>query len=117
MEVIMQGLNKATLIGNLGNDPRRVKKDDFSITKFSLATNEIWKDKDGNKHERTEWHNIVAFGKLSQICCEHLKKGKQVYIEGRIQNSEWESEAGDKKSKSEIVASKMIMLGSKALVN
>ncbi len=113
----MQGLNNATLIGNLGNDPERVKKDDFSITKFSLATTEKWKDQDGDRQEHTEWHNIVAFGKLGQICREHLKKGRQVYIEGRIQNSEWKDEADNKKSKSEIVASKMIMLGSKSKAN
>jgi len=113
----MRGLNKVTLIGNLGKDPEMQKKDDLSIVKFSLATTETWKGRDGYNHERTEWHNIAAFGKLGQICREHLKKGRQVYIEGRIQNSEWKDEAGNKKSKSEIVVSKMIMLGSKSQAN
>ncbi len=78
---------------------------------FSLATSEKWTGKDGNKEEKTEWHRIVAWGKLGEICGEYLSKGKQIYIEGRLQTREWEDNDGNKKQTTEIVANNMTMLG------
>ncbi len=108
----MAGLNKAMLIGNLGKDPEiKYTPEGVAIAKFSIATSEQWKDKDGQKQEKTEWHNIVAFRKLAEICGEYLTKGKQVYIEGRIQTRSWDDKDGNKKYMTEIVADKMQMLG------
>ena len=110
----MAGLNKIMLIGNLGNDPEMfLSENDLTIAKFSIATNENWKDKKGEIQKRTEWHRIVAFGKLGKICGDYLFKGKQVYIEGRIQNRKWEDKEGTDRYYYEIVASQMIMLGAK----
>jgi single-strand DNA-binding protein len=110
-----RSLNKVMLIGNLGKDP------DLSYTAsgsakatFSLATNESWKDQEGNQQERTEWHNIVAWKKLAEICGEWLKKGKKVYIEGRIQTRSYDDKnTGTKRYITEIVAENMIMLDSR----
>jgi single-strand DNA-binding protein len=108
----MAGVNKAILIGFLGKDPEvRYTKSGTAVCSFSLATNESWKDKDGQKQDRTEWHRIVAWGKLGEICGEYLFKGKQVYIEGRIQTREWEDSDGNKRQTTEIVANNMTMLG------
>ena len=108
----MSGVNKAILVGNLGRDPEvRYTKSGQAVASFSLATSERWTGKDGNKEEKTEWHRIVAWGKLGEICGEYLSKGKQVYIEGRIQTREWEDNDGNKRSTTEIVASTMTMLG------
>ena len=111
----MAGINKAILIGRLGRDPEvRYTPDGTAVANFSIATSEGWKDKDsGEKRERTEWHRIVAFGRLGEICGEYLSKGKQVYIEGRIQTREWEDKEGVKRYTTEIVASQMQMLGSR----
>ena len=115
----MAGLNKVILIGNLGKDPEiHLTEDGLSIAKFSIATSERWKDKNnGEMQERTEWHRIVAFGKLAKICGDYLLRGKQVYIEGRIQNREWEDEKGNKRFYYEIVAFQMLMLGAKNNAN
>jgi single-strand DNA-binding protein len=84
------GLNKAILIGNLGKDPEiRYTPGGLGIANFNIATSETWNNKEGAKETRTEWHRIVAFGKLAEICGEYLSKGKQVYIEGRIQTRDW----------------------------
>ena len=108
----MGSLNKVHLIGNLGRDPEvRYTKAGQAVASFSLATTEKWTGKDGNKEEKTEWHRIVAWGKLGEICGEYLNKGKQVYIEGRLQTREWEDNDGNKKQTTEIVASNMTMLG------
>lgn len=109
----MSGVNKALIVGRLGQDPI-IKYTDggLAIANFSLATSESFKNKDGEKEEKTEWHNIVAFGKLAEVCGEYLTKGKQIYLEGRLQTSNWEKE-GVKHYKTEIVASNMQMLGSK----
>lgn len=108
----MASLNKAMLIGNLGKDPEiKYTPEGLAIAKFSMATKEQWKDKDGQKQDKTEWHNIVAFGKLAEICGEYLAKGKQVYIEGRIQTRSWDDKDGNKKYTTEIVANTMQMLG------
>jgi single-strand DNA-binding protein len=107
-----KSLNKVMLIGNLGKDPElRYTTSGVAVATFSLATNESWKDQDGNLQERTEWHNIVAWKKLAEICGEWLKKGKKVYIEGRIQTRSYDDKnTGTKKYITEIVAENMIML-------
>ena len=86
-----RGLNKAMLIGHLGNDPEmRVTASGQSVVNFTLATNESFRDSGGNMQERTEWHRIVAWGKLAEICNQYLKKGRQVYVEGRLQTRSWD---------------------------
>jgi single-strand DNA-binding protein len=110
----MAGLNKAILIGNLGRDPEvRYTPGGLAIANFTIATSENWTNRDGQKETRTEWHRIVAFGKLAEICGEYLAKGKQVYIEGRIQTREWNDKEGNKRYTTEIVANQMLMLGSR----
>lgn len=107
----MAGVNKVILVGNLGRDPEvRYTKNGQAVASFSLATTERWTGKDGNKEEKTEWHRIVAWGKLGEICGEYLVKGKQVYIEGRLQTRDWDDKDGNKKSTTEIVANNMVML-------
>ncbi|MBI5471771.1 MAG: single-stranded DNA-binding protein [Ignavibacteriae bacterium] len=107
-----KGLNKVMLIGNLGKDPElRYTSSGVAVATFSMATTESWKDQDGNQQEKTEWHNIVAWRKLAEICGEWLKKGKRVYIEGRIQNRSYDDKnTGQKRYITEIVADNMIML-------
>ncbi len=108
----MSSVNKAILIGHLGKDPEiRHAQSGATITSFSIATNESWNNKEGQREERTEWHRIVAFGKLAEICGQYLKKGKQIYIEGRLQTRSWEDRDGNKRYTTEIVASNMTMLG------
>lgn len=108
-----KSLNKAMLIGNLGKDPElRYTTSGVAVATFSLATSNSWKDQDGNMQEKTEWHNIVAWSKLAEICGEWLKKGAKVYIEGRIQNRSYDDKnTGQKRYISEVVAENMIMLG------
>lgn len=108
----MAGVNKAILVGRLGKDPEiKYTPSGTAVTNFTMATSENFKDKDGQKQERTEWHRIVAFGKLAEICGEYLAKGKQVYIEGRIQTRSWDDKNGNKRYTTEIVANSMQMLG------
>ena len=108
----MAGINKAILIGNLGRDPElRYTPSGLAVANFSLATSETRTNKDGEKETRTEWHRIVAFGRLGEICGEYLAKGKQIYIEGRIQTRDWEDKDGIKRYTTEIVANQMQMLG------
>jgi len=109
----MRSINKATLIGNLGTEPEmRHTTSGQAVCSFSLATNESWGGKDGSeRQERTEWHKIVAWGRLAEICGEYLKKGRQVYIEGRIQTRSWQDKEGTKRYTTEIVAQDMMMLG------
>lgn len=108
----MAGINRAFLIGNLGADPEtRTISNGDAMTTFSIATSESWTNKVGEKEERTEWHRIVAFGKLAEICSKYLSKGKQVYIEGRIQTRKWEDREGNTRYTTEIVAGQMVMLG------
>ena len=111
----MAGVNKAILIGNLGRDPEvRYTPDGTAVASFSIATSEEWKDRNtGEKRERTEWHRIVAWRRLGEICGEYLSKGRQVYIEGRIQTRDWEDKDGIKRYTTEIVADKMQMLGTR----
>jgi single-strand DNA-binding protein len=107
-------VNKAILIGRLGKDPEvRYKPDGTMVTNFNLATDEQWKDKSGEKVQKTEWHRIVTFGKLAEICGNYLVKGKLVFVEGRIQTRSWEDKDGVKRFTTEIIASNMQMLDSK----
>jgi single-strand DNA-binding protein len=107
-----KSLNKVMLIGHVGKDPEvRFTGSGTPVASFSLATNESWKDAEGNLQERTDWHNIIAWKKLAEICGEWLKKGSKVYIEGRIQTRDYEDKnTGAKKYITEIIASTMIML-------
>ncbi len=109
----MAGINKVILIGNLGRDPEmRVTGSGMTVATFTLATSEKWKDKaTGALQDRTEWHRIVAYGQLAQICGEYLRKGKQVYVEGRLQTRDWEDRQGNKRNTTEIIAQTIQMLG------
>lgn len=110
----MSSLNKAMLIGRLGQDPEvRYTQSNTAVANFSLATNERFKDRNGEWQERTEWHRIVAWGRTAEICQEYLKKGSLVYIEGPIQTNEWEDKEGQKKYTTEIKAQFMRMLDSR----
>jgi single-strand DNA-binding protein len=109
----VSGVNKAILVGNLGADPEVCyTASGTCVTTFNIATNEKWTDKTtGEKQERTEWHRIVAWGKLGEICGEYLTKGKQVYIEGKLQTRSWDDRDGIKRYTTEVVAREMVMLG------
>lgn len=107
-------VNKVILVGNLGADPEvRYTPSGTKVTNFRIATSDRWTDKEGNRQERTEWHSIVTFGRLADICGEYLAKGRQVYVEGRIQTRSWEDRDGQKRYATEIVATDMKMLGSR----
>lgn len=107
-------INKAILIGRLGKDPEvRYTPDGQMVTSFGLATDEQWKDKNGEKMQRTEWHNITAWGKLAEICGEYLKKGSLIYVEGKIQSNRYEDKDGIKRISYGITISVMKMLGGK----
>jgi len=109
----MASVNKAIIIGNLGADPEiRYTPAGTAVANFSVATKEQWTNKDGEKEERTEWHRIVAWARLGEICGEYLKKGSPVYIEGRLQTRSWEDKEGVKRYTTEIIAQTMQMLGS-----
>ena len=108
-------VNKVILIGRLGKDPEvKYTPSGAPVAKFSLATDEVFKDRSGEQQKRTEWHNIVAWNKLAEICGEYLTKGKLVYIEGSIRSRQWEDQAGNKRTAYDIIAREMKMLGSKA---
>jgi single-strand DNA-binding protein len=110
----MASVNKVILIGNLGSDPTtRTMPSGDMVANFSIATSERWTGKDGNKEEKTEWHRIVAFRKLAEICSKYLFKGKQVYIEGRLQTRKWEDRDGVTRYTTEVVAGQMVMLGNR----
>jgi single-strand DNA-binding protein len=109
---VARGINKVILVGNLGRDPElSYLPSGQSVAKFSLATSRSYKDKTGEMKEETEWHNIVAWGKLGEICAQYLTKGRQAYVEGRIQSRTWEGKDGQKRTSVEIVASDIQMLG------
>jgi single-strand DNA-binding protein len=108
----MSGVNKVIIIGNLGADPTvRYTAGGAPVANFNVATSERFNNKAGEREERTEWHRVVAFGKLAEICEKYLKKGKQVYVEGRLQTRSWDDPSGQKKYMTEIVANNMQMLG------
>jgi single-strand DNA-binding protein len=106
------GLNKVQIIGNLGRDPEiRYTNSGSAIANVAVATTFVWKDKDGRKQDKTEWHRIVIFGKLAEIAGQYLKKGSQAYFEGRLQTSKWQDKEGHDRYTTEIVANEMQMLG------
>jgi single-strand DNA-binding protein len=106
------GVNKAILIGNLGADPEvRFTPGGQPVANFRIATSESWNDKNGQKQERTEWHRIVVWGKLAELCGEYLKKGRQCYVEGRLQTREWTDKEGKKNYTTEVVAQQVTFLG------
>jgi single-strand DNA-binding protein len=107
-------LNKVLLIGRLGQDPElKYTQSGIAVVKFTLATNQQWKDQDGNTQDKTEWHNVVAWRRLAEICAEYLKKGSKVYLEGALSTSSWEDENKKKHYRTEVVLNDMIMLDSK----
>ncbi len=109
-----RSVNKVILIGNLGKDPElRYAPSGSAVASFSMATSEQWKDQEGNPQERTSWHNIVVWGKLAEIAAEYLKKGRKVYIEGRLQYRDYEGKDGNKRYVTEIVVNDLVMLGSR----
>ena len=108
-------VNRVMLVGRLGRDPeQRFTSSGTPVTNFSLATDERWKDQNGERQTRTEWHQIVVWGKLAEICSQYLNKGKLVFIEGRLQTREWDDRDGNRRRTTEIVASDMQMLGSRS---
>lgn len=110
-----RGVNKVILVGNLGRDPEvRYSPNGQAVANVTIATSDSWKDKtSGEKQERTEWHRIVFFGRLAEIAGEYLKKGAQIYVEGRLQTRKWQDKDGHDRYTTEIVASEMQMLGSR----
>ena len=107
-------INKVILIGNLGKDPElRYTSSGVAVASFTLATNESWKDPEGNVQERTQWHNVVAWRKLAEICGEYLKKGSKIYLEGKLQYRNYDDKNGVKRYVTEIVIDEMLMLDAK----
>ena len=109
-----RGVNKVILIGNLGSDPEvKYTPNGAPVANFSLATNESWNDKDGQRQERTEWHRLVLWSKLAEIAGQYLKKGAKIYVEGRLQTRSWDDQSGQKRYMTEIVVNDMQMLDSR----
>lgn len=109
----MSGINKVILVGRLGGDPEVKSVGQGSMNaRFSIATSESWNDKNGQRQERTEWHRVVVWGKLAEICGKHLSKGRQVYIEGRLQTRQWDDQKGQKHYTTEVIANTVQFLGS-----
>jgi len=107
-----RGLNKVMVIGNLGRDPEmRYMPSGRPVTSFSVATSRSWTNAGGERREETEWFNVVAWGNLAEICKQHLRKGQQVYVEGRLQTRSWEDDEGKRRFRTELVANEMIVLG------
>jgi single-strand DNA-binding protein len=110
----MASVNKVIIVGNLGRDPEvRYLPEGGAITNISVATTDTWKDKSGEKQERTEWHRVAFFGKLAEIAGEYLKKGSQIYVEGALRTRKWQDKEGKERYTTEIVADRMQMLGSR----
>ncbi len=113
-----RSLNKVMIIGNLGHDPEmRYTPSGKPLTKFRVATNRSWTTANGEEQTETEWFNVVAWGKLAEICNQYLKKGERVYIEGRLHTRHWTDEEGNHQSATEVVAKEMIMLGSSSKID
>jgi single-strand DNA-binding protein len=111
-----RGLNKVIIIGHVGRDPEmRYTPSGRPVTSFSVAVGRTWTSSEGERHEETEWFNVVAWGTLAEICKTHLAKGHQVYIEGRLQTRSWEDDMGKKHFRTELVANEMILLGDRTL--
>lgn len=101
----MSGINKVIVVGRLGQDPEvRYTQGGQAVCNFSVATSESWNDKEGQRQEKTEWHRIVVWGKIAEICSQYLGKGRQVYVEGRLQTRQWDDKDGNKRYTTEIVA-------------
>jgi single-strand DNA-binding protein len=111
----MASVNKVILVGNLGRDPevRRMPSGDAMVN-LSIATTDTWKDKGGERQEKTEWHRVVMFGRVAEVAGEYLKKGSQAYFEGRLQTRKWTDKEGQDKYTTEVVADRMQMLGSRS---
>jgi single-strand DNA-binding protein len=110
----MASVNKVILVGNLGKDPEtRYMPNGEAVTNITLATTDTWKDKNGEKQEKTEWHRVTFYRKLAEIAGEYLKKGRQVYIEGRLETRKWQDKEGKDRYTTEIIASEMQMLGTR----
>lgn len=108
-------VNKVIILGRLGADPEtRSVSSGNMVTNFNLATSEAWKDRDGQKQERTEWHRVVVWGKLAEICGKYLSKGRQAFVEGRLQTRSWEDQQGNKRYTTEIVATNVQFIGGSA---
>ena len=108
----MANLNKVLLLGNVTRDPEvRYTSNGGAVANFNMATNESWTDKNGQKQERTEWHKVVVWGKLGELCGQYLSKGRQAYVEGRLQTREWNDKEGNKRYTTEIVAQNVQFLG------
>jgi len=111
----MSSLNKIMLIGHLVKDPEiRYTPDGAPVATFSLATSENWTDKSGTRQERTEWHNIVAWRRLAELSQKYLTKGRQVYIEGRLQSRDWNDREGNKRRTTEVIVTQIVLLGSRS---
>jgi single-strand DNA-binding protein len=111
----MAGINKVIIVGNLGKDPElRHTPQGQAVCNFSIATSESWNDKAGQKQERTEWHRVVVWGKLGELCSKYLQKGRQVYLEGKLQTRAWDDKDGQKRYTTEVVANTVQFLGSAA---
>lgn len=109
------GVNKVIIIGRLGADPEvRYTTNGGAVANFTLATNESWTDKSGQKQERTEWHRVVAWGKLGELCGQYLAKGRQAYVEGRLQTRDWNDKDGNKRYTTEVIAQNIQFLGGPA---
>ena len=111
-----RGINKVIIVGNLGKDPdTRYMPSGSAVTNFTVATNESWKDKaTGEQKDRTEWHNVATFNRLAEISAEYLRKGSQVYIEGKLRTRKWQDKSGQDRWTTEIVADEMQMLGGRS---
>ena len=108
----MSGINKVILVGRLGADPEvKTIAQGSTVASLNLATSENWTDKNGQRQEKTEWHRIVVWGKLAEICGKHLTKGRQIYVEGRLQTRQWDDKQGQKRYTTEIVATTVQFLG------
>jgi len=113
-----RGLNKVMVIGNVGRDPEmRYIPSGKPVTSFSVATTRSWTNSEGDRREETEWFNVVAWGNLAEICKQHLRRGQQVYVEGRLQTRSWEDHEGKKRFRTELVANEMILLGGRRSVS
>jgi single-strand DNA-binding protein len=111
-------VNKVILLGRLGGNPEiRYTPAGAAVANFNIATSESWNDKGGQKQERTEWHRIVVWGKLAQLCSEYLSKGRQVYIEGRLQTRQWQDKEGQNRYTTEVIASTVQFIGSSSGAN
>jgi single-strand DNA-binding protein len=109
----MSGINKVILVGRLGGDPElKSVGQGTQVARMNIATSENWTDKNGQRQEKTEWHRVVVWGKLAEICGKHLHKGRQIYVEGRLQTQQWTDQQGNKRYTTEIVASTVQFLGS-----